>query len=136
MPRLELKRCQRTKSKKQINDHKAREKAGTYATIAVKLLSEPNARSRACGHFFMRELPTDGKPIKLNGAFHMLCVILQFAVASTAKAELGALFLICQEGFKLTLEDLGHNQKYRYIATMQPLLASQITPSNGREHKQ
>jgi hypothetical protein len=31
------------------------------------------------------KLPTDGKPIKLNGAFHMLCAILQFAIASTAK---------------------------------------------------
>ncbi len=33
-------------------------------------LSKPNARSRECGHFFMGELPIDGKPIKLNGMFH------------------------------------------------------------------
>ena len=39
-------------------------------------LSKPNARSRACGHFFMGSLPTDKKPIKLNGAFHTLCLIL------------------------------------------------------------
>ena len=39
-------------------------------------LSKPNARSRACGHFFMGALPIDGKPIKLNGAFHTLCAIL------------------------------------------------------------
>jgi hypothetical protein len=38
-------------------------------------LSEPKARSRACGHFFMGALPKDGKPIKLNGAFHTLCSI-------------------------------------------------------------
>ncbi len=31
-------------------------------------LREPNACSRACRHFFMGFLPTDGKPIKLNGA--------------------------------------------------------------------
>jgi hypothetical protein len=75
-------------------------------------LTEPNSRSRACGHFFMGSLPDDSKPIKLNGAFHTLCAILQFVVASAAEAELGALFLHCQEGmiFRLTLEDLGHLQ--------------------------
>jgi len=39
-------------------------------------LSKPNARSRACGHFFMGSLPNNGDPIKLNGAFHTLCSIL------------------------------------------------------------
>ena len=39
-------------------------------------LSKRNARSRACGHFFMGALPIDGKPIKFNGAFHTLCAIL------------------------------------------------------------
>jgi hypothetical protein len=60
----------------------------------------------------MGSLPTDGKPIKLNGAFHTLCSILRFDVASAAEAELGALFINCQEGliFKSTLKDLGHPQ--------------------------
>jgi hypothetical protein len=59
--------------------------------------------------FFMGSLPTDGKPIKLNGAFHTLCSILRFVAVSAAESKLGALFLNCQEGmiFKLTLEDLG-----------------------------
>jgi hypothetical protein len=61
-------------------------------------LSEPNTRSRACRHFFMGALPIDGKPIKLNGAFHTLCAILQFIVTSTAEAKLGLLFLNWQEG--------------------------------------
>jgi hypothetical protein len=75
-------------------------------------LSEPNACSRAYGHFFMGSLPKDGDPIKLNGAFHTLCSILRFVVASAAEAELRSLFLNCQEGlvFKTTLEDLGHPQ--------------------------
>jgi hypothetical protein len=51
-------------------------------------LSEPNACSRACGHFFMESLPINGKPIKLNGAFHILCLILRFVVASAFKAKL------------------------------------------------
>jgi hypothetical protein len=75
-------------------------------------LSKPNALSRACGHFFMGSLPTDEKSIKLNGTFHTLCLILRFVVASATKAELGALFLNCQEGmtFKSTLENMGHPQ--------------------------
>ncbi len=50
--------------------------------------------------------------MKLNGVFHTLCSILGFVVASAAEAELGALFLNCQEGmiFKRTLKDLGHSQ--------------------------
>ncbi len=75
-------------------------------------LTEPKACSRACRHFFMGWLPKDNKPIKLNGAFHMLCLILHFVAASVAEAKLGALFLNCQEGmiFQLTLKDLGHPQ--------------------------
>jgi hypothetical protein len=78
---------------------------GLYST-------EPKACSRACGQFFMGPLSPNGKPTKLNGAFHALCIILQFVVASAAEAKLGALFLNCQEGmiFQLTLEDLGHPQ--------------------------
>jgi hypothetical protein len=78
----------------------------------VSYLTEPKARSHACSHFFMGSLPQDGKPIKINGAFHTLCSILQFVVASTTEAELGVLFLNRQEGmiFQLTLENLGHPQ--------------------------
>ncbi len=75
-------------------------------------LSESDACSRACGHFFMGWSPTDGDPIQLNGAFFTLCTILRFVVASAAKAKLGALFRNCKEGmiFWLTLEELGHPQ--------------------------
>jgi len=75
-------------------------------------LSETQAHSRACGHFFMGWSPKDGDPIKLNGAFFTLCTILRFVVASAAEAKLGALFLNCKEGiiFRLTLEELGHPQ--------------------------
>jgi hypothetical protein len=80
--------------------------------LDASYLSKPNARSRACGHFLMGSLLKDGDPIKLNGAFHTLCSILRFVVASAAEADLGALFLNYQEGyvFKTTLEDLGHPQ--------------------------
>jgi hypothetical protein len=75
-------------------------------------LSESDAQSQACRHFFMGWSPKDGNPIKLNGTFFTLCAILRFVVASAAKAKLGALFLNCNEGmiFCLTLEELGHLQ--------------------------
>jgi hypothetical protein len=55
-------------------------------------LSEPNSHSRACGHFFLEWLPVNGQPICLNRAFHALCLILCFVVASAAEAELGHYF--------------------------------------------
>jgi hypothetical protein len=61
-------------------------------------LSEADALSRVCGHFFMGWKAKDGNPIKLNGAFLTFCAILCFVVASTPKAKLGALFLNCKEG--------------------------------------
>jgi hypothetical protein len=61
-------------------------------------LSEAIVQSRACGYFFMGWTSKGGDPIKLNGGFFTLCAILQFVVASAAKAELGALFLNCKEG--------------------------------------
>ncbi len=64
-------------------------------------LSKANAQSRACGHFFMGWDTKDGDPIKLNSAYFTLCTILCFAIASAAKAKLGALFLNCKEGIIL-----------------------------------
>ncbi len=61
-------------------------------------LSEANARSRACGHFFMGWMLKDGESIHINGAFHVSTTILHFVVASAAKAELGALYHNCQMG--------------------------------------
>ncbi len=66
--------------------------------LGALYLSESNACSQACGHFFMGWTPNDGDPIKLNGAFFTLCAILRFVVAFAAEAELGALYLNCKEG--------------------------------------
>ena len=75
-------------------------------------LSEPSARSRTCGHFFMGLTPKNGDPIFINGAFYVNTTIMRFIVASAAEAELGALFQNCQDGiiFRLTLSNLGHPQ--------------------------
>jgi hypothetical protein len=61
-------------------------------------LSEAKARSRACGHFFMGWTPKNGKPIKLNRAFHVNMTIMRFVVASAAEVGLGALYHNCQKG--------------------------------------
>jgi hypothetical protein len=75
-------------------------------------LSESDARSWACGHFFMGWSSKDGDPIKLNGSFFTVYAVLQFVVSSATEAELGALFLNCKEGmiFRLTFKELGHPQ--------------------------
>ena len=56
-------------------------------------LTEPKARSRIGGHFFLGKETEKGKPIYLNGAIHTLCAILKHVVASAAESELGALFI-------------------------------------------
>ena len=66
-------------------------------------LSEPNAKSRASGHFFLGSKPVDGQPIFLNGAIHTLCTILKFVASSAAESELGALFLCAKKGETLCL---------------------------------
>ncbi len=66
----------------------------------------------------MGSLPKDGDTIKLNGAFHTLCSILRFVVASAAEAELGALFLNCQEGIifnSLTAIDTHERQRFNEL---------------------
>ena len=75
-------------------------------------LSAADAKSRAAGFFFLGSIPINNKPIKLNGAIHVLCTILKFVAASAAEAELGALFLNAKEAkvMRLTLEELGHPQ--------------------------
>jgi hypothetical protein len=80
--------------------------------LDASYLSEANAHSRACGHFFIGWKADPTKPIKLNRAFFTLCAIFWFVVASAAEAELGALFLNCKQAtiFRLTLKKMGYPQ--------------------------
>ena len=59
----------------------------------VSYLSAAKGRSRAGGYFFLCSLPTDGKPIQLNGNILITCKILKSVAWSAAEAELGALFV-------------------------------------------
>ena len=75
-------------------------------------LSEPQARSRIGGIFFLGSNPVAHQPIQLNGPIHVNANICKYVVASAAEAELGALFYNCQDAtvLRLTLEELGHPQ--------------------------
>jgi hypothetical protein len=75
-------------------------------------LSEAQAQSRACGHFFMGWKSKNGVPICLNGAFQVSLTIMRFVVTSAAEAELRALYDNCQTGmiFRLMLNKMGHPQ--------------------------
>lgn len=75
-------------------------------------LTEPKARSRLGGFYFLGTAPQHGKPLQLNGPIHVMASICKFVVASAAEAELGALFHNCQDGkiFRLILHELGHPQ--------------------------
>ena len=75
-------------------------------------LSEPGAKSRVAGVYFLGQEPQDGKPIILNGNVFIVCGILKFVVASAAEAELGALFVNGKESkiLRLILHEMGHPQ--------------------------
>ena len=84
-------------------------------------LSIHGVRSRAAGFFYLSDpspapdfnhtdTATDLPPI--NGAVHVLCIILKNVVASVIEAEVGAVFVNCQDAVSIchTLEDLGYLQ--------------------------
>jgi hypothetical protein len=59
-------------------------------------LNEPEARSRAGGHFFMSSTPRNGEQHH-NVAVLTLSTILRMFVTSAAEAEIGALYLNAKE---------------------------------------
>jgi hypothetical protein len=83
-------------------------------------LSEPKARSRAGGHYFLSSAPIDPNkppsataiPPPHNGAIHTLCSIMKVVLASATEAELGAAFFVAKDGvvIRITLEEMGHPQ--------------------------
>ena len=75
-------------------------------------LSEPKARSRAAGHYFLGCPPQKNQPTHLNDAIHTLCTVLKFVASSATEAELGALFLNIKQRrvLRLTLAEMGHTQ--------------------------
>ena len=97
-----------------------------YIHSDASYLSEPKARSRAGGFFFLSDHvdPTelakpDSPPPKINGAIHIVSSILNNVMASATEAEVGALFYNAQDACALrhALEFLGHPQPPTPIQT-------------------
>jgi hypothetical protein len=82
-------------------------------------LSEPQARSRVGGYFFLSSHPDTTSTPLLNGAVHVLSNILRNVMSSASEAKVGALFINGQEGCPLwtTLEEMGWPQPATPIQT-------------------
>lgn len=89
----------------------------TYSASDMKLavhsdasyLSEPKARSRAGGHFFLsNEAPIPPN----NGAVLNIAHIIKHVMTSATEAELAALYIMAREAvyIRIVLEELGHKQ--------------------------
>ena len=79
-------------------------------------LSEPEARSRAGGHFFMT---SDDAHMPNNGAILTIAQIIKVVMSSACEAELAALFINAREAVHIRniLEELGHRQPRTPIQT-------------------
>ena len=71
--------------------------------------SEPQARSRAGGHFF---LSSDTVHPPNNGAILTIAKVIKNVMSSAAEAELGALYIMAREAvyIRQILQELGHKQ--------------------------
>ena len=89
----------------------------TYHASEMKLaahsdasyLSEPKARSRAGGHFFL----SNGADIPPNnGALLNIAHIIKHVMSSATEAELAALYIMAREAvyIRIILEEMGHPQ--------------------------
>ena len=72
-------------------------------------LSEPKARSRAGGHFFL-SYDTANPPN--NGAILNIAHIIKHVMSSATEAELAALYIMAREAvyIRIILEEMGHKQ--------------------------
>ena len=72
-------------------------------------LSEPKARSRAGGHFF---LSSDSTIPQNNGAVLNIAHIIKHVMSSATEAELAALYIMAREAvyIRIVLEEMGHKQ--------------------------
>ena len=80
-------------------------------------LSEPRARSRAGGHYFLGdERPDMSKPpttrLRLNGPIHSISRIISNVMSSAAEANIGAAYINGQESvpIRTLILKLGHPQ--------------------------
>lgn len=82
-------------------------------------LSAPGARSRAGGYFFLSDNNNADHKHPLNAPIHVECRIMKNVLSSATEAEIGAIFLNCQQAeiVRTTLEEMGHQQDTTPIVT-------------------
>jgi hypothetical protein len=95
-----------------------------YVHSDASYLSEPKARSRVGGHFYLSSKPVDptkppNAPVPNNGAVHTGATILKNVMSSVAEAELGGLFVNTKDATVLrqTLTEMGWPQPPTPIQT-------------------
>ena len=79
-------------------------------------LSEPKAKSRADGHFWLEKKNDE---YFNNGAIVTLSSVIKHVMSSASKADLAALFYNCKAAVPLciTLEEMGHRQPNTPVTT-------------------
>ena len=79
-------------------------------------LSEPEAKSRAGGYFY---LGNKDDSMKNNGAIHIIAKIIKNVVSSAAEAEIAAIFMCAKEAVPIrqTLIEMDHPQPATEIVT-------------------
>jgi hypothetical protein len=94
-------------------------------------LSEPKARSRAGGHFF---LSSDTTIPPNNGAVLNIAHIIKNVMSSATKAELAGLYIMARETvyIRIILEELGHRQPPTPLQTDNAMADAVI---NGKIYK-
>jgi hypothetical protein len=80
-------------------------------------LSEPRARSRAAGHFYMGNKGSNEDTN--NGSILATTQVMKAVLASASEAEIGALFENCKRGtiLRTTLNEMGHPQPTTPVQT-------------------
>ena len=108
-------------------------------TVAVhsdaSYLSEPKARSRAGGHFFLSSNATIPQN---NGAILNIAHIIKHVMTSATEAELAALYIMAREAvyIRIILEEMGHKQPPTPLQTdnsmAEAVINGKITPKRTK----
>ena len=99
-------------------------------------LSEPNARSRAGGHFF---LSTDSSVPHNNGSVLNIAHIIKHVMSSATESELAALYIVAREAvyIRIILNEMGHKQSPTPLQTDNSMADGVVMEKSGiKEQKQ
>ena len=97
-------------------------------------LSAPNARSRVGGYFYLSKQDNTNSNLLINALVHAECKIMKYVLSSATKAEMGAIFLNCQQAeiLRTMLQELGHPQYTAAIIT-DNATANNIISGNAKQ---